>query len=88
MGESLNGITFRDYVDARDAELHRRLDESLADRERLHSDLRTTASVREVDVLRDRVSALERLVARLLGGLGVVVALLGFAGLLIRLFIG
>lgn len=88
MGDKLNGITFRDYVDARDAELHRRLDESRADRERIHSDLRSTASVREVDVLRDRLTALERLVARLLGGLAAIVTLLGIAGLLIKLFIG
>lgn len=86
------GVSLRDYVEALLRDFNRRLDESAHDRERI----RTTTSKlvpreeydRTLGQALDRLGRLEDRVARLYGGLAVIVILAGAIGIILRYTVG
>jgi hypothetical protein len=81
-------VSIKDYVDARDHELGHRLDESAHDRQLIRDELTGLVRVETFQLAIDRIGALERQLARVYGGLVVVVALLSLAGVLAHYLYG
>jgi len=82
------GVTLRDYVDVRCDELARRLDESASDSEHIREGIGNRVSRTEFDLMARRVELLERLLARLFGGLTVVALVIGVVVALSRYVVG
>ena len=81
-------VQLKDYVDARDHELGARLDDSARDRALLREELGELVRVETFQLALDRIGALERNIARLYGGLAVIVALLAVLGVSLHYLIG
>jgi hypothetical protein len=86
------GVSLRDYVEALLRDFDRRLDESTHDRERIRSTAGKLVPREEYDrtlgQALDRLGRLEDRVARLYGGLAVIVILAGAIGIILRYTIG
>jgi hypothetical protein len=89
MGE---GVSLRDYVEALLRDFDRRLNESAHDRERIRSTAGKLVPREEYDrtlgQALDRLGRLEDRVARLYGGLAVIVILAGAIGIILRYTVG
>jgi hypothetical protein len=89
MGE---GVSLRDYVEALLRDFNRRLEESVHDRERIRGTIGKLVPREEYDrtlgQALDRLGRLEDRVARLYGGLAVIVILAGATGIILRYTIG
>ena len=86
------GVTLRDYVEALLRDFTRRLDESAHDRERIRGTIGELVPREEYDrtlgQALDRLGRLEDRVARLYGGLAVIVILAGAIGIILRYTVG
>lgn len=86
------GVSLREYVDVQLAELRRRLDESTRDRQHIRDALSGLVARTEYDRVLgqalDRINSLERTVARLYGGIAVVVLVVSVLGVILRVVLG
>lgn len=86
------GVSLRDYVEALLRDLGRRLEESATDRAHIRADVAARVPREEYDrtlgQALDRLGRLEDRVARLYGGLAVIVILAGAIGIILRYTVG
>lgn len=87
MGEG-EGVSLRDFVQVQLDELARRLDESATDRAHIREDVSLRVARATFDQVVGRVEQLERVQARLFGGLAVITLLLALLGVALRYLVG
>lgn len=86
------GVSLREYINVQFTELRRRLDESASDRQHIRDALTGLVPRTEYDRVLgqalDRIGKLETTIARIYGGIAVVVLALSMLGIVLRLVLG